>query len=162
MPNSLQPHGLWPARLLCPWNSPGKNTGVASHSFLQGIFPTQGSNPGFLHCRQIPYCLGHEGLHILLLLKNLEPHCWLFYITYRYWLRTDSWSIKTTHSWVALNFSVEGNLPARTWSNVSCWMLFLGSERVRNTVCIDTLAIGNSLIRLPWTYEKQVWRVVCG
>ena len=42
---------LWnvAARLLCPWNSPGKNTGVGSHSLLQGIFPTQGLNLGFLH-----------------------------------------------------------------------------------------------------------------
>ena len=39
---TLQFYGLWPARLLCPWNSPGKNTGVGSHSLLQGIFPTQG------------------------------------------------------------------------------------------------------------------------
>ena len=53
MSDSLQPHGLYPARLLCPWNSPDKSTGVSSHSLLQGIFQTQGSNPGFLHCRQI-------------------------------------------------------------------------------------------------------------
>ena len=38
---SLRPHGLWPARLLCPWDCPGKNTGEGSHTFLQGIFPTQ-------------------------------------------------------------------------------------------------------------------------
>ena len=37
-----------PARLLCPWNFPGKNTGVGGHSLLQGIFPTQGSNAGLL------------------------------------------------------------------------------------------------------------------
>ena len=43
------------ANLLCPWNSPGKNTGVGSHSLLQGIFPTQGLNLGLLHCRQILY-----------------------------------------------------------------------------------------------------------
>ena len=59
--NSLQPHGLKPARLLRPWNSPGKNTGVASHSLLQGILPTQGSKPGFLHCRQNLYHLSHQG-----------------------------------------------------------------------------------------------------
>ena len=41
---TLQPHRMWPARLLCPWNSPGKNTEVGSHSLLQEIFPTQGSN----------------------------------------------------------------------------------------------------------------------
>ena len=40
-------------RLLCPWNSPGKNTGVGSHFLLQGNFLTQGSNPRLLHCRQI-------------------------------------------------------------------------------------------------------------
>ena len=40
--------------------SPGKNTGVHSHSLLQGIFPTQGLNPGLLHCRQILYHLSHQ------------------------------------------------------------------------------------------------------
>ena len=49
------------ARLLCPWNSPGKNTGVGCHSLLQGIFPALGSNLGLLHCRQILYCLSHQG-----------------------------------------------------------------------------------------------------
>ena len=59
-PTLLQPHKLWPARLLCPWNSPGQNTGVGI-SLLQGIFPTQGSNPGLLHCRWILYQLSHKG-----------------------------------------------------------------------------------------------------
>ena len=43
--DSLQPYGLEPARLLCPWDSPDKNTGVGCHALLQGIFLTQGSNP---------------------------------------------------------------------------------------------------------------------
>ena len=47
----LDPQGLWPDRLLCPWNSPGKNTGVGCHFLLQGILPTQELNPSFLHCR---------------------------------------------------------------------------------------------------------------
>ena len=55
MPNPLQPHGLGPARLLCPWNSPGKNTEVGSHSLLQDIFPIQGSNPGLPYSRRILY-----------------------------------------------------------------------------------------------------------
>ena len=59
--NSLRPHGLWPARLLCPWNFPGKNTGVNCHALLQGIFPTQESNQGLLYCRQILYHLSHQG-----------------------------------------------------------------------------------------------------
>ena len=48
----LQPHGLYPTRLLCPWDFPGKNTGVGCHFLLQGIFPTQGSNPSLLHCSE--------------------------------------------------------------------------------------------------------------
>ena len=45
---SLRPHGLWPTRLLCPWDSPGKNTGVGCHFLVHGIFLTQGSNPRLL------------------------------------------------------------------------------------------------------------------
>ena len=59
--NCLGPHGLQePTRLLCPWNSPGKNTGVGWHSLLQGIFPTWGSNPHLLYCRQILYHLSYQ------------------------------------------------------------------------------------------------------
>ena len=57
--NSLRPHGLQPTRLLCPWNFLGKNTGVGCHSLLPRNFPTQGSNPGLLRCRQILACAGH-------------------------------------------------------------------------------------------------------
>ena len=57
------PRGLLPARPLCPRNSPGKNTGVDIHALLQGIFPTQGSNPGLPHCRQI---LSHQGSPLIL------------------------------------------------------------------------------------------------
>ena len=51
MSDSLRPHGLQPTRLLCPWDSPGKNTGVGCQLFLQGIFPTQGLNPRLLQCQ---------------------------------------------------------------------------------------------------------------
>ena len=61
--NSSRSHGLWPARLLCPWNSPGKNTGVGCHFLLQGIFQTQGLNLGLLHCRQILDGLSHQASH---------------------------------------------------------------------------------------------------
>ena len=57
-------HGLQPARLLCPWDPPGKNAGVSYHALLQGTFPTQVLNPHFLwflHCRQILYLLSHQG-----------------------------------------------------------------------------------------------------
>ena len=50
-----------PWTVYSPWNSPGQNTGVGSLSLLQEIFPTQGLNPGLLHCRQILYQLSHRG-----------------------------------------------------------------------------------------------------
>ena len=56
----LRPHGLGPTRLLCPWDSLGKNTGVGCHALLQGIFLIQGLNPGLLNFRQIPYHLSHQ------------------------------------------------------------------------------------------------------
>ena len=54
--DSLRSHELY-----SPWNSLGQNTGVGSLPFLQAIFPTQGWNPGFPHCRQILYQLNHQG-----------------------------------------------------------------------------------------------------
>ena len=59
--NSWWPHGLQPTRLLPPWDSPGKSTGVACHFLLQGLFLTQGSNPGLLHSRQMLWPLSHQG-----------------------------------------------------------------------------------------------------
>ena len=61
MSDSLPPHGLQPARLLCSWDFPGKNTGVGSHALLQGIFPPQGLNTGLPHCRWFLYHLSHQG-----------------------------------------------------------------------------------------------------
>ena len=55
-PTLLRPHGLY-----SPWNSPGQNTGVGSLSLLHGFFPTQGLNPGLLHCRWILYHLRYQG-----------------------------------------------------------------------------------------------------
>ena len=54
--DSLRPH-----ELNGPWNSPGQNTRVSSLSLLQGIFPTQESNWGLLHCRWILYQLSYQG-----------------------------------------------------------------------------------------------------
>ena len=54
-------HGRYPTRLLCLWDSPGKNTGVGCLALLQGIFPTQGSNLGLMHGRWILHQLSHQG-----------------------------------------------------------------------------------------------------
>ena len=70
--HSLWYHGLYPARLLCPRDFLGKKTTVSCHSLLQGIFLTQGMNPGLLHCRQILYLLSHQGSPALLHITHLE------------------------------------------------------------------------------------------
>ena len=67
MSDSLRPHALY-----SPWNSPGQNTGVGSLSLLQGIFPTQGWNPGLPHHRWILYQLSHQGSPILLRLYRIS------------------------------------------------------------------------------------------
>ena len=63
----------------CPWNSPGKNTGVDCHFLLQGIFPTQGLNLSLLHCWQILYHLSHQGnietVNLALILKSQVRMC---------------------------------------------------------------------------------------
>ena len=73
--NSLQPHGLQPTRLLCPWYFPDKDTGVGCHFLLQGIFPIQGLNPGLLHCTQILYQLSYKG-NPRPVLKELKNKPW--------------------------------------------------------------------------------------
>ena len=60
MSNSVWLHGLQPTKLSCPWDSPGKKTGVGCHSLLQRIFPTKESNPSILNWRQILYHLSHQ------------------------------------------------------------------------------------------------------
>ena len=61
MSDSSQPpeRSLWSS--FVSGDSLGKNTGVGCHALLQGIFPTQGSNPGLPHCRQVLHCLNHQG-----------------------------------------------------------------------------------------------------
>ena len=61
MSGSLQPHGLYPASHLCPWDPPDKNTEADCHALLPGILPTQGLNPGLWPCRWILYHLSHQG-----------------------------------------------------------------------------------------------------
>ena len=86
---SVLSDSLWSHGLYSPWNSPDQKTGVGSLSLLQGVFPTQGSNPGLLHCRHILYQLSHQGSpeiqkrqpkHLCFILVQLAlcPHCSFF------------------------------------------------------------------------------------
>ena len=73
-------HGLWPTRLLRPWDSAGKNIGVGSHSLLQGIFPTQGLNLGLMHCRCVLCRLSHQGSILPnCSTQNIKSSAWVFF-----------------------------------------------------------------------------------
>ena len=76
---SVMSNSLWPDGLYSPWNSPCQNTGMGSLSHLQGIFLTQGSNPGLLHCRPILYQLSHKGSHFL---GKLAPKARLLHLLF--------------------------------------------------------------------------------
>ena len=85
---SVMSDSLWPHGLYSPGNSLVQNTGSGSLSLLQGIFPTQGSNPGLLHCRWILYQLSHKGspcssketFLVLILPPKCECHIYTAYL----------------------------------------------------------------------------------
>ena len=71
-PTFSNPMDCSPTRLLRPWDFPGKSTGVGCRCLLQGIFPTQGSNPGLPHCRQTLYLI----LLARIWKNGTHLHCW--------------------------------------------------------------------------------------
>ena len=114
MSDSLRPHELY-----SPWNSPGQNTGVGGLFLLQGIFPTQGSNPGLLHCRRILYQLSHQGS--LRILKQVsypfsrgssQPRNW----TRLFWMAGGfftNWAIREAHG---ILHSTKKKWAIKTWT----------------------------------------------
>ena len=126
MSDSLRPHGLHSS-----WNSLGQNTGVGGYSLLQGILPTQGSNPGLLHCWQILCQLSHKGsprilvgsislLQGIFLIQESNQgllHCrWILYqLSYE-------WSLMQI--WASLVAQMVKNLPAMQ----ETWVQSLGRE----------------------------------
>ena len=105
MSDSFQPHGLYPTRLLCPWDSPGKNRRMCCHPLLHGIFLTQRSNPGLPQCRQILYSLSRqEALFKVLDCKNKHIYflfVFTWYLNEKYYkLITIKYNIADCVSWV--------------------------------------------------------------
>ena len=96
-------------------DSPGKNTGVGCHALLHGIFPSQGSNPGLLHCKWILYHLSHQG----------SPRI-LEWITYPF-SRGSSWPRNWTGvSCIAGGFFLPAELPTQEWNQglLHCRQIF--------------------------------------
>ena len=113
---SLRPQGLY-----SPWNSPGHNTGVGSLSLLQGIFPTQGSNPGLQHCRPILYQLSYQNLTILKRFLWRDgwwyEHIWFFL----FFLAAGILFIEIVHHLEDLSQSVGSGFSKRPMQDVRTW-----------------------------------------
>ena len=129
---TLRPQGLWPTRLLCPWDFPGKNTGVGCHSLLQGIFLTLGLNPSralaaIALWEALASCIGRDFTAawdslVAQLVKN-PPATWETWVRLLHWEEplekgkaTHSsilaWSIPYTGKESACNVGDLGSIPA--------------------------------------------------
>ena len=158
MSDSLWPHGLYSTRLLCPWNSPEKNTRVGSHSLLQENFPTPGSNPGLSRCRRFFYHLSHPrtfssmNLHWSQLLMMSSRLIWHSLIDMAFIDRHPAWSQLSYLGFMTLwNFPNLQNLHRTLLSKLSLWaalfpsgcnLLFLSHRR-----------------QLPFSYEPPSFRL---
>ena len=151
-------------KLLCPWDSPGKNTGVGCYSILQGICPTQGSNPGLLHCRQILCHLSYRGgpkIHYFKVSfaltyfhvsrdnidkEILDLYCFLVLLSIKQPLK---WSeVKWSHSVMSYSLWPRGLEPIRLlcpWDSpgkntgVGCHFLLQGSSQPRDRTQVSCI-----------------------
>ena len=127
----LPTHGLQPPRLLCAWDSPGKNTGVGCHFLLQGIFPTQKPNPGLLQCRQILYRLSYEGSIATKVVISSVQSLSRVRLLVTPWTATCPASLSIINSWSLLRLlSIELVVPSNHLI-LCCPLLLLEEERRR-------------------------------
>ena len=115
MSDSVRPRGLWPARLLSPWDSPDKNTGMACHCLLQGIFPMQGSNSGIWCFHSHLFCWQH-------------PAYIAFMFTHY------SWTMRLVLEQNCYNFIILNNKIARIYLTLYSVSLFIGQNDLLCTI----------------------------
>ena len=131
-PTLLWPHGLHSPRHLCPWDSPGKNTGVGCHALFQGLFPNQGLDLGLLHCGQILYHLRHLGSLCKATQKQIK-------ISYKAPQRKVSWVISVDTS--AMDFALISGSPVKG----PCWGTVSSVQSLSHVRLFPT----------PWTAARQ-------
>ena len=119
-PTPLWPHGLLPTRLFCPWDFRDKNTGVSCHFLLQGILPTQGSNTGVLHFRQILYHLRHQEIpyHTL----NYIPRLLVLQAVLQ--ICAESGCLPCNIEWTGIGFTYSTYFCYLCYQNLETWTKF--------------------------------------
>ena len=152
---SVVSDSLWPHGLYSPWSSPGQNTGVGSLSLLQGIFPTQGSTPGLLPCRQILYQLNHKGSP-----RTLE---WVAYPFSRGSSRLrnqtgvsciaggffTNWAMREALSLLVLTYLMiffDNNVFLNFWTE--------GLDFIAASICQSFILVSEEILPLFWVYKN--------
>ena len=156
-PTLCNPMDCNPPRSSVHGESPGKNTGVGCHALLQGIFPTQGLNPGLPHCRQVLYHLSHQGSPTKNYTKvfdcrelvSLIPHC----------------QGSTIFVTAALCFQVlksvsVGDLPEKKnqLKNYTNTYIYMHIDIKQACVCIQ--GVGGEEEGSPWESLKSTWQSI--
>ena len=131
---------LWPYGLYSPWNSLGQNTGVGSLSLLQGIFPTQGSNPSLPHCRWILYQLSHK---CLLHKGSLNHHIsWMQNIFKLFYLPLNGVTNIIYYLWSIISFSWYSSVITLSF----CWSFWVSFSNCVFSDCKDACSVWRFLI----------------
>ena len=151
-----------PWTLYSPWNSPGQNTGAGSCSLLQGIFPTQGSNPGPLHCRWILCQLSHKGSPRILewvAYPFSSGSSWPKIETESPALWADSLPTEQTYTEIPISYVVA------VFGSVSSWCAWRNAFLI-SSECISPLLQKKrhllfSVIFLCHVYEDGTWNLPC-
>ena len=159
----------------CPWDFPGKSTRVGCHFLLQRIFPTQGLNPGLLHCRKTLYRLSHQGSHsytytYIHSFPDSFPDCccsvtqsWLFATP---WTAAGQASLSFTISWSLLKFmSVESMMPFNhlilclhhPLPFSSCPQSFPASRSFPISWLFESREILEYWVAFPVLYSESLW-----
>ena len=169
MTNSLWAHGLYPTRLLCPWDSPGKNTKVRCHALLQGIFPTQGSNLHLLHLLHwqvgsLP--LAPPGKPIFMWRSPNFIHIWLLHLSqtpdlYVITLKFQVWSLPrkcTGHSKHPLPTTQEKtpHIDITRWSTPKSDWLYSLQPKMEKLYTVNKNKTRSWLWLRPWTPYCQI------
>ena len=133
--DSLQPHGLWPTRLLCPWGFSRQEYWSGLPCPPSGIFPTQGSNPSLPHCRWILYQLIHKG--------SLNNHIsWMHNIFKLFYLPLNGVTNIIYYLWSIISFSWYSSVITLSF----CWSFWVSFSNCVFSDCKDACSVWRFLI----------------
>ena len=157
---------LWPYGLYCPWNSPDQNTGVGSWSLLQGIFPTQGWNPGPPHCRWIVVnnCYSGPSLNLQQFVNSFGSNSLkLIFCSFLRFPRQEYWSglpcpspqdLSNPGEDAGLLTLLVDSLPTETLGKpfqFHCRFFFLNFRAVPRSISSEIHSVMSNSLRSPWT-----------